>query len=128
MLSNKCLNSTHCILLNLAVDPPTITVQPMSMEVGQGGSVTFTVTATSEDGVLNYQWRLDGIANTGATLNTLNLTNVTEATDEGTYTVELANSQLSTISDGAVLSVGKYLQFLLICLYVYLTYFYGGKI
>ena len=99
----------------------------MSMEVGQSDDVNFTVTATSEDEVLNYKWRLDGIAITGATLNTLNLTNVMEATDEGTYTVELANSQLSTISDGAVLSVGKYLQFLLICLYVYLTYFYGDK-
>ena len=89
------------------MDPPTITVQPMGMEVGQGEAVTLTVTATSEDGVLSYQWMLGGMPIGGATSDTLSLSNVMEATDEGTYTVEVSNSMLSTTSDNAVLSIGK---------------------
>ena len=89
------------------MDPPTITVQPMSMEEGQGGSVTFTLTATSEDGTLTYQWRLNGVDITGETSDTLSLSNIMEADDEGNYTVVVSNSQLSTTSDNAMLSVGK---------------------
>ena len=79
----------------------------MSMEEGQGGSVTFTLTATSEDGTLTYQWRLNGVDITGETSDTLSLSNIMEADDEGNYTVVVSNSQLSTTSDNAMLSVGK---------------------
>ena len=80
----------------------------MDMEVGQGSDVTLTVTATSEDGVLTYQWMLGGMAIGGETSDTLSLTNVMETPDEGTYTVEVSNSMLSTTSDGAMLSICKY--------------------
>ena len=75
--------------------------------MGQGGDVTFTVTAISEDETITYQWSVNGMEIAGATSDTLSLTNVME-TDEGTYSVEVSNTQLSTTSENSSLSVGKY--------------------
>ena len=94
------------VFYSYTVVPPTITDQPMSMEVGQGETVTFDVAATSEDGMLTYQWRLNGMEIVGGVLDTLILSNVMEA-DEGTYSVEVSNTQFSIISNDATLSVSK---------------------
>ena len=76
------------------------------MEVGQGATVSVTVAATSEGGELSYQWSMNGVDIDGGTSDTLTLTNVSDV-DEGTYSVSVSVSQLSTTSDGATLSVSK---------------------
>ena len=76
------------------------------MEVGQGATVSFTVAATSEGRELSYQWSMNGVDIDGERLDTLTLTNVMDV-DEGTYSVAVSVSQLSTTSDGATLSVSK---------------------
>ena len=98
-----------CVFDSVAVDLPVITLQPMSMGVGEGASVTFNVSAYSGDGILNYQWLKNGFEMPGETSSTLVLSSVMDD-DEGAYSVNVTNSLLSTSSYIATLTVGKYLQ------------------
>jgi len=69
---------------------PTITTQPVSQTVVDGGSAVFSVVAQSSV-PLSYQWQLDGVDLDGATSATLELGAVTEG-DAGSYRVIVGNT------------------------------------
>ncbi len=93
-----------------AVDPPTIIIQPMSMIMDVGSDVTFSVTATSEDNVLTYQWFKNGVIIDSATDSTFQIIGAT-GEDEGFYTVEVSNSlNLTTTSNDATLTISKWVN------------------
>lgn len=81
-----------------AVVAPVITMQPQDAVAVEGGSVSFTVTATGT-GPLSYQWRKNGEAMPGATKSNLNLSGV-QPLDSGGYSVTIFNSagQVTTAS------------------------------
>ena len=83
---------------------PEIVHQPVAQSVAPGGGATFQVDSGSVAG-LTYQWRKDGVDLPGATAPILNLSGVQES-DAGTYTVIVSNGTSSTVSAGAVLTVG----------------------
>ncbi len=83
--------------------PPTIVVQPVSVESIAGSNATFTVTATG-DAPLSYQWRFNGVNITGATAATLTLTNV-QAANAGLYSVVVSNPFGTATSTNATLTL-----------------------
>ena len=88
----------------------------MSMVVAVGSDVTFSVTATSEDNVLMYQW-LRNSGNVGnidsATNSTFQIMSATADVDIGVYSVEVSNSLLlSTTSSAVRLIVGKWVNYM----------------
>jgi hypothetical protein len=82
---------------------PKITTQPASRTVTVGSSTSFSVTATGSP-TPTYQWRKAGTAISGATGNTLNLSNVTTGS-AGVYSVVVKNSAGSVTSANATLTV-----------------------
>lgn len=82
---------------------PVISSQPSSQTIANGASGTLTVKAT---GASAYQWYLNGVAISGATSASLNLSNVTPA-NAGTYTVvaTAANGTSVASSAAALVSV-----------------------
>ncbi|HOX59827.1 MAG TPA: immunoglobulin domain-containing protein [Candidatus Paceibacterota bacterium] len=82
---------------------PTVTTQPVSQTVTQGGGVTFSV-AASGSAPLSFQWRKGGTPISGATGTSYSLSNV-EAANAGTYTVVVSNDAGSVTSGNAVLTV-----------------------
>jgi CHRD domain/Immunoglobulin domain len=84
------------------VSVPVITAQPQSLTLNQNLDVTLSVTATG--GTLTYQWQHDGVDIPGATGSTLAFESI-QPSQGGTYTVVVSNSQGSTPSDSAVLTV-----------------------
>ena len=90
-----------------AVDAPTITGQPTSLSmVEPGESASFTVTATSEDGNLSYQWQKGTDSISGATSATYTINEVMES-DEGEYRCVVSNAAGSVTSAAASLTVCK---------------------
>lgn len=83
--------------------PPTISTQPASLTATNGGSATFSVTA-SGSATLSYQWRTNGIVLSGATNSTLSLTGIT-TNHAGSYSVVITNSAGSITSSTATLTV-----------------------
>ncbi|OHE89144.1 MAG: hypothetical protein A3G75_07685 [Verrucomicrobia bacterium RIFCSPLOWO2_12_FULL_64_8] len=83
--------------------PPAITTQPASQTVSVGANVNFSVVATGSPAP-TYQWKKGGTNITGATSDTLNLTNV-QTSDAGNYTVVVTNVAGSVTSNTAVLTV-----------------------
>jgi autotransporter-associated beta strand protein len=79
--------------------PPTLTSAPASRLVGGGSSVTFSVTAVSNNGgTLSYKWQKDGVDLAGQTSPSLTLSNVTSAAI-GTYSVVVTDvSGLGSVS------------------------------
>ncbi len=87
---------------------PVISTQPTAKVVTAGSSVSFTVVATGV-GSMNYQWRKDGTAISGATLATYTLSTVA-ISDAGNYTVSVTTTvgsvvSAATISSSAALTV-----------------------
>jgi YVTN family beta-propeller protein len=82
---------------------PTITAQPIDVNVSTGSTATFTVTATGS-GPLTYQWRFNGVNITGATNASLVLSSVSAAS-QGAYTVLVRDGSGAVLSSGAVLTV-----------------------
>jgi hypothetical protein len=81
--------------------PPTIISQPVSQRVVAGRTVTLEVLAYP---AATYQWQRNGVDITGATGSVLTIPNVQQA-NAGTYRVIVSNSDGSTPSADAVLSV-----------------------
>jgi hypothetical protein len=82
---------------------PVIVTQPQNQMVFAGSNATFSVVATGDN--LNYQWYLnDEFAITGATSATLKLTNLQGSQQYG-VSVTIANSEGTTNSPDAVLTV-----------------------
>src|SRR5205807_1832239 len=80
-----------------------ITAQPASQSAAVGANVTLSVVATG-DGLLQYQWRLNGVNISGATNSTYSITNAQPA-GNGNYRVAVANSVGAVISAEALLKV-----------------------
>ena len=89
-----------------AVNPPMITVQPVSLTlVVPGQSATFTVTATGDS--LMYQWQTNGVnITTGANSASYMIAAVAES-DEGEYRCVVTNAADSVTSTAASLTVCK---------------------
>jgi hypothetical protein len=83
---------------------PTISKSPSSQCVGDGTSVSFSVTAAGT-APLSYEWRKDDVAISGETNPTYNIPSVTTG-DAGTYTVVVSNPSGSVTSSPAILQVG----------------------
>lgn len=91
---------------SLLVDEPfnaTILSQPYGDTIPMGGYFNFSVVAAG-DPPLMYQWFLDNQAIGSATNSNLMLTNV-QASDAGTYTVQVKNNSSSAWSLPATLTV-----------------------
>ncbi len=86
----------------VAVSPAVITVRPGTTPA-TATNVMFTVTAYGT-GMLQFQWRKDGLAIPGATSDTLTLVNV-QAPDEGAYSVEVTDASSSVVSSPAYLQL-----------------------
>lgn len=89
--------------------PPSITTQPKSLTVAEGGSAQFSVAATGST-PLGYQWKRNGTAlvNSGrySGVNTAQLTIAgARNSDAGDYTVTVQNSAGAATSDVATLKV-----------------------
>lgn len=82
---------------------PQILAAPASLSATVGSDVQFSVTAAGS-GSLGYQWSLNNIPIAGATAPTLVLASV-NASEAGTYTVLVANSQGAVVSAPAVLTI-----------------------
>ncbi len=83
--------------------PPKILTHPQSLSVTNGSNATFTVVATGT-GLIQYQWKKDGVPIPGATNQTLELNNVTLA-DMGSYSVVIQDDISSVESNPAQLIV-----------------------
>ncbi|MBU6400032.1 MAG: immunoglobulin domain-containing protein, partial [Verrucomicrobia bacterium] len=83
--------------------PPAITAQPLDQTAVQGGTATFSVTATGS-GPLSYQWRFNGMNVAGATNAALALMNL-QAAQAGDYSVVVANAAGAVASSIATLTV-----------------------
>ncbi|HEY2952201.1 MAG TPA: laminin B domain-containing protein, partial [Verrucomicrobiae bacterium] len=83
---------------------PVITNPPASQTVAAGANATLSVGATGTG--LSYQWLFNGAARTGATNQSLTISNVQPA-DVGAYTVRVRNSALQEVeSQAAILEIG----------------------
>jgi uncharacterized repeat protein (TIGR01451 family) len=80
-----------------------INVLPAFQAVGAGGNATFRAVGNACGGA-TFQWRFNGVALSGATNDTLLITNV-QLRHEGSYSVRLANALGSAISADATLVV-----------------------
>ncbi|HRI11773.1 MAG TPA: immunoglobulin domain-containing protein [Verrucomicrobiota bacterium] len=85
------------------IAPPQITSQPQSQSAGVGETVTLSVSATGAL-PLRYQWWKGNGTLSGATDQTLVLTNV-NAFDQDTYRVDVSNSDGSVSSEPATVTV-----------------------
>jgi hypothetical protein len=88
---------------NAPLIAPQILAAPAPLTATVGSSVEFSVTAAGS-GTLQYQWSLNNIPISGATAPTLTLYLV-NASDAGSYTVLVANSQGAVVSAPAVLTI-----------------------
>jgi hypothetical protein len=83
--------------------PPAITSQPSARTVLQGASASFTVAATGTP-TPTYQWRLDGVAISGATSATYTVSSAQPA-NAGNYTCVVTNPAGSVTSNAVTLTV-----------------------
>ena len=92
----------------LNVTPLTITVQPLSLIVNATSNAVFSV-ATAGEPPFSYQWRKGGVSVSGATNESLTLSNV-QNNQSGNYTVVITNIWGSVTSSVAVLTVNRLVQ------------------
>lgn len=97
-----------------ASEPPTIDSQPEDQTAPPGNNVSFSVLALGTQ-PFSYQWKKDGVALTddfykiwGANSSTLMISSVTEAGDEGTYSVDVTNEAGAISSTAATLTVTNF--------------------
>jgi uncharacterized delta-60 repeat protein len=86
--------------------PPVITSQPQGQIIGQGNSVTFTVTVTSST-FPTYDWRFNGVTvfhTAGGTTSSYTIGSV-QFTNAGNYSVVINNAAGSATSADATLTV-----------------------
>ncbi len=101
-ITHDCVVLTSSSGLLTVRVPPSITVQPVSVQACEDSEVTFSVTATGS-AALSYQWFMGGSSIPGATQSTLTLT--ANPPNFGTYTCRVSNTCGNVTSDGAVLSL-----------------------
>ena len=89
--------------LTVILQPPSIVTQPTNVIAVLGTNVSFSVEADGSR-PFSYEWRLNGIAITGATNSTYNITGA-DPSDEGIYTVRVTSIAGSIFSSPAVLTL-----------------------
>ena len=107
VVTNQCAAVTsQPVTVTVHPDRPTITQQPQNVEVcaGPNAAATFGITATGT-GPLSYLWYRDGAAITGATSDTLTLSNVQPADSGAQFTCEVTDQCGAMTSDPATLTV-----------------------
>jgi hypothetical protein len=82
---------------------PRILSQPQNQVVAPGDTASFSVLVANAAG-LSYQWKFNGVDIGGATRDSLLIANVT-STNEGQYSVFLANTSGNAISAPAALMI-----------------------
>lgn len=97
------------LTLNLSLEPtggtlPTITTQPASVTTTVGTDASFSVAALAGTNPITYQWLINNVAISGATSASLSLKNL-QATDAGSYTVNLTTTAGTVTSTPATLTV-----------------------
>lgn len=92
--------STNSTEANLAV----LTAQPTSTSRCAGQSNTFSVGVSTGSASVAYQWSRNGVAISGATSSTLELTNLTSA-NNGNYSVNMTVGGVTVNSTNASLNV-----------------------
>jgi len=90
-------------IVTIPPDLPEITADPVSAQVCEGGSATFSVVAEG-GGTLEYQWRIGGNEIPGANSPELSIDPVTSE-DAGLYDVVVSNGGGSVTSGAALLTV-----------------------
>jgi len=103
IVSNNSGSVTSAVATLTVRVPPSISQQPSSLVVTQGGSATFSVTA-SGDAPLSYQWRLNG-NNLGGATGSSHTVNNAQSSDAGNYEVVVSNPSGSVTSVVATLTV-----------------------
>jgi uncharacterized delta-60 repeat protein len=103
VVSNTYGTATSAVATLTVIGDPFILTPPASTSANVGATASFTVTpgGTAPWG---YQWRKNGAEITGATISSLNLTNV-QATDVGSFSVVVTNAFGSATSTVALLAV-----------------------
>ena len=89
--------------ITYSTPPATITQHPTNLTVLEGGTATFSVTATG-GGLTTYQWLFNNVAIPGATASNLVLTGVT-TNQGGSYLVRVTNPGGTVNSQPAILTV-----------------------
>ncbi|HZM02851.1 MAG TPA: LamG-like jellyroll fold domain-containing protein [Candidatus Saccharimonadales bacterium] len=84
--------------------PPSITNQPQSQTVLVGETVAFSVAASGGTPPYTYQWQMNSTNISGATNNTLVLTNV-QSSQSSSYSVIVRGVGSSAVSSNALLTV-----------------------
>ncbi len=103
-------DSTGCSFSNVKIygsetplgEPVQIVSSPVSIQVNEGGTASFSVSATGEN--LVYEWYKDGVAIDYISSPTYTIEEVTAA-DEGVYTVQVSNEINTMKSSPAYLTV-----------------------
>lgn len=85
------------------IKPPVITVQPTNQVVRLGSNTLFAVSATG-NGILRYQWRLNGNPINGASNAIMNISAAGPA-DVGAYSVQITDDLGSVLSMSATLTL-----------------------
>lgn len=86
--TNGICESTRTEVVASIISSVSITTQPVTQTVDEGQDVTFSVTATGDN--ILYQWEKDGIDISGATTNTLSISSVSQS-DAGAYQCVVGN-------------------------------------
>lgn len=103
LASNSSGSVTSTVAVLTVLDPPSITMQPQSLTVSNGGMAAFEVVAVGIPPPA-YQWRFNGMLLAGANAATYTI-NSAQASDQGDYTVLVSNSVNSVVSTIAHLTV-----------------------
>lgn len=89
------------VSVSSTVEAPSITTQPAGVTVSDGGTASFSISASGTD--LDYQWKKDGL-NVGSNNPSYSFT-ASSSDDGAVITCVVSNSEGSVTSDEAVMSV-----------------------
>jgi len=103
VVSNNSGSVTNQVATLTVLVPPSIAQQPISLTVTQGGSASFSVTATG-DAPLSYQWRFNGNIISSANASNYIIASA-QVTNAGSYDLIVSNSVGSVTSQVAVLTI-----------------------
>jgi hypothetical protein len=107
VVSNTAGNATSNVVtltVSTAAVVPSITTQPASQTVTAGQTATFSVVALGT-APLNYQWKKNGTAISGATSSSYTTPATTSADNGSLFTVVVSNIAGSATSSAATLTV-----------------------